>query len=389
MSDPNVTPDGIIESEDLDAAPLAAPKADEPVTETAAPPAEPTPETDEATTENSSYPPYDPGGRRDPFVPLTPPDEKPGAEPPGDGVLFRKDADAFVGPPPPPAPPRAAGARRAQDAEDEDGPLRTVYNRAAADEAPMSLNLLVQSAFKNIGIWLDLLFSLFRDPEEYAFKLKKYGYDQPENVPEEMRPHIETLEEARRDPNHRYRSMDVKDIIREEFRAELNSLTVEGQTKYTPAQVDYIVDVAAAIASRESNGDYNVVNGPDGGRKFNFNFTDMTIDEVIAWQKQDELTNGDEMSAAVGRYQIIRKTLEGLKRDMHLTGNELFDEHTQDLMALHLMQEKGLDAYLSGNPDMPKEIFMNGLKDVWEGFQPSDVTHLDTPLRTPSPGGVR
>lgn len=88
--------------------------------------------------------------------------------------------------------------------------------------------------------------------------------------------------------------------------------------------------------------------------------TQMTVDEVLAWQDSiDPIYN----SEAAGGYQIIEDTLRGLKANMGLKGDELFDTAMQDRMADELMREAGLDKFLKG--DISAETFGRNLSGVW------------------------
>lgn len=90
-----------------------------------------------------------------------------------------------------------------------------------------------------------------------------------------------------------------------------------------------------------------------GGEK---NLTGMTLDEVAALQKQ-MLAHPDNHfnSSALGRYQIVGKTMRGLRGQMGLKGDELFDERMQDTMAMRLAQQRG--------PNVA------GLRNEWEGLR--------------------
>jgi hypothetical protein len=120
--------------------------------------------------------------------------------------------------------------------------------------------------------------------------------------------------------------------------------SVEGDTQYITA------------FGRTADGGHVQPETPDGRP-----LTEMTIDEVIAWQKN--YTDNGSASSAAGKYQIIRKTLEGLKDKMDLTGNELFDEQMQDAMAIKLMEGRGLDDYLEG--DISQGQFINRMAKEW------------------------
>lgn len=114
------------------------------------------------------------------------------------------------------------------------------------------------------------------------------------------------------------------------------------------------------IAEKEGTRDnYNAYYS--NGRNSETDFTTMTLNDVLAWQ--DNFVNGGSPSSAVGRYQIIRKTLRGLMSEMALTGDELFDAKMQDKMALTLLERRGLTRYKKGQ--MPAETFANNLAMEW------------------------
>lgn len=120
------------------------------------------------------------------------------------------------------------------------------------------------------------------------------------------------------------------------------------------------------IASRESGGDYNAT--LDNGRWTNGaqNLTAMTLNQVRELQKfmlsnpENRRLYGDgKGSSALGRYQIVGQTLEGLMREMGLTGNELYDEAMQDRMGAQLVARRG------GNPAALRQEWagLNGVSD--------------------------
>lgn len=141
---------------------------------------------------------------------------------------------------------------------------------------------------------------------------------------------------------------------------------VEGKLPEGPGIATTDNDILALIRRHESRDNYNIANG---GRAVDF--TSMTVNEVIAWQRQDERTNGN-MSAAAGAYQIIRKTLTGLRDKMGLTGNEKFDEAMQDHMATKLMEQRGYRKFLSG--EINGKQFMHELSKEWAAI-PKDFSN--------------
>lgn len=123
------------------------------------------------------------------------------------------------------------------------------------------------------------------------------------------------------------------------------------------------------IASKESGGDYNST--LDHGRWTNGpqNLVSMTLNEVRQLQRQmlanpeNRAKYGDgKGSSALGRYQIVGKTLQGLMEEMGLSGDELYDQKMQDRMARHLLQRRAGQG-------------VQGLRSEWEGLKgvPADV----------------
>lgn len=132
-------------------------------------------------------------------------------------------------------------------------------------------------------------------------------------------------------------------------------------TKYAPMGNPLL----ELIADKESGGDYNRIYGAGHQTR---PLTEMTINEVIAWQK--EFTDNGSPSSAAGKYQIIRKTLMGLKDEMGLTGDEKYDEAMQDRMATSLLNGRGYQDYLSG--DIDESTFMENISKEWAAM-PKDM----------------
>lgn len=89
--------------------------------------------------------------------------------------------------------------------------------------------------------------------------------------------------------------------------------------------------------------------------------TTMSVDEVLAWQ--DANIRAGAKSTAAGQFQVIRKTLQGAKDQMGLSGGEAFDEAMQMRIAVHLMKGRGLEAWRAGK--MSDEEFGNLLAQEW------------------------
>lgn len=119
------------------------------------------------------------------------------------------------------------------------------------------------------------------------------------------------------------------------------------------------------IASRESGGDYNATldNGQwTGGSQ---NLVNMTLNQILELQKMMLANPANRAkydgigSSALGRYQIVSSTLQGLIKEMGLSGEEKFDKDMQDRMGLALI-------------DRRRNQGVEGLRKEWTGLQGVD-----------------
>ena len=114
------------------------------------------------------------------------------------------------------------------------------------------------------------------------------------------------------------------------------------------------------IAKGESSSNYNAYY--DNARNSNDPaFTSMSVDEVLDWQKR-YVADGSP-SSAVGRYQFIRPTLEGLIEEQNIDGSEVFSPELQDRLAIALIQRRGVNDYMDGK--ITREEFGNRLSQEW------------------------
>lgn len=111
------------------------------------------------------------------------------------------------------------------------------------------------------------------------------------------------------------------------------------------------------IGRLESNGNYNVL---VGGKTLP-ELTQMTVGEVLEFQKT-MLASGHE-STAVGKYQIINKTLAGLVKQGVVSAGDPFNAATQDRLAIALMKGRGLDDYKAGK--LGADQFAHSLAMEW------------------------
>lgn len=116
------------------------------------------------------------------------------------------------------------------------------------------------------------------------------------------------------------------------------------------------------IASVEAPLGYNTVYG-NNQRKLPKVLTEMTLNQVIGngpkWSK-------DFGSSAAGRYQFMRATLMGLKKELNLTGAEIFNPALQDRLAVMLLNRRGYSKFLEGRLSLVE--FGLGLAREWASF---------------------
>ncbi|PHS22115.1 MAG: hypothetical protein COA84_13115 [Robiginitomaculum sp.] len=115
------------------------------------------------------------------------------------------------------------------------------------------------------------------------------------------------------------------------------------------------------IGDAESGGDYNII---FSGTKISLPqpITTFTIQEMLAWQT-DSVSAGSESSAA-GKYQVIKKTLNGVVNKLDgLSLTDLYNENTQDTIGYFLLENRGLSKYIAGS--LSRETFANNLSKEW------------------------
>jgi phage-related minor tail protein len=134
---------------------------------------------------------------------------------------------------------------------------------------------------------------------------------------------------------------------------------------------DNILDLIGAAEGTDKGRGYNETLGYGAFTGGAVNLTGMTLNEVLALQKRMLADpNNTYNSSAVGRYQIVRSTLQDAMKDLGLTGDRLFNEDTQDEVARYLLRRRGNDP--------------TGLRNEWEGLRNvDDATIRQTYSNTP------
>lgn len=115
------------------------------------------------------------------------------------------------------------------------------------------------------------------------------------------------------------------------------------------------------IGSTEAPQGYNQVYGGIATRdRPNQPLTTMTVQQVLDWQDSIDARYPSE---AAGRYQVMEDTLRGLVTSGKVSASAIFNETTQDKIALILMERRGLRAYQSGKISL--QAFGNRLAQEW------------------------
>lgn len=135
--------------------------------------------------------------------------------------------------------------------------------------------------------------------------------------------------------------------------ASLILISMQGMQKLHTAEL------LNTIAKVESKYNYNAYFGNPNNTSIQF--TNMTVDEVLEWQK--EFIKQGNPSSAVGRYQFIDSTLRGLAQDLKLDGKIKFDESLQDRLANALLERRGVREYIDNK--ISREEFAHNLSKEW------------------------
>jgi hypothetical protein len=101
--------------------------------------------------------------------------------------------------------------------------------------------------------------------------------------------------------------------------------------------------------------------------------TKHTLDEIRVFQTDQikatkgKITGTKYGTSAVGRYQIMRRTLDGLRKLMHAPEFQLFDKEFQDKCAVELLKDCGLDNWLNGS--LSNRGFHTKLANIWRSIE--------------------
>lgn len=130
----------------------------------------------------------------------------------------------------------------------------------------------------------------------------------------------------------------------------------------TAAGGDKTTQLLDYIGKLESGNNYNTL---VGGRTADL--TNMTVGQVMEMQRG--MIGQGFQSTAVGKYQIIQKTLAELVQQGVVSPDDKFNSSTQDKLAIALMKRRGLEKYQSGT--LSADQFANNLAMEWASLPTS------------------
>ena len=119
------------------------------------------------------------------------------------------------------------------------------------------------------------------------------------------------------------------------------------------------------LGQKESQGKYDML----VGKRQHSPLTSMTVAEVMKFQ--DNMISGrgptgKHESTAVGKYQIVKATMEYLLGTGAIKSDDIFNSNTQDRAAMQLLKRRGMNAYMSGK--ISKDEFADRVAKEWSSM---------------------
>lgn len=143
----------------------------------------------------------------------------------------------------------------------------------------------------------------------------------------------------------------------------------KAETQVTPTKDPYVYfrplfDLFGKSEGTDQGRGYNETLGYGaytGGPK---DLVNMTLDQIDTLQRQ-MLKHPDNHlnSSALGRYQIVGKTLRSLREELNLSGNLKYDQALQDDLCAQLLVRRKIGSWLLNR--LSTENFMIGLAQEW------------------------
>jgi muramidase (phage lysozyme) len=149
--------------------------------------------------------------------------------------------------------------------------------------------------------------------------------------------------------------------------------TYKDKDPATDLLLDFIAGGVAGNQSGESGGNYGAYFGHVHSK---VDFSSMTLSEVYAFQAR--MLQDDSRSTALGRYQFLRGTLQGLQVAHKLSGDTKLTNELQDRFGVSLMVRRGFSRWWL--EQISDEDLANGLSMEWASLpdpQNGGKSHYD------------
>jgi len=141
--------------------------------------------------------------------------------------------------------------------------------------------------------------------------------------------------------------------------------TYKGTDDCTDTILDFIAGGVPGNRTGESGGNYNAVIGLP---RASDDLAQFDLSEIYALMA-DRLSAGMP-STATGRYQVLRRTLQGYAQRTRLPASTLFTHELQDKIAVALLVGRGYRAWWRG--DLSDEEFAHNLSCEWASLPDPD-----------------
>lgn len=122
--------------------------------------------------------------------------------------------------------------------------------------------------------------------------------------------------------------------------------------------LDFIAGGVIGNFIGESKGNYNAY---FANIDSSLDLSAKSFDEIYAFQRW--MLSQDKRSTAIGRYQFLKSTLEGLQEEAQYTGSILFTPETQDRLAIRLLEERGYSEWRMKK--ISDKQFAHNLSIIW------------------------
>jgi muramidase (phage lysozyme) len=149
--------------------------------------------------------------------------------------------------------------------------------------------------------------------------------------------------------------------------------TYKGKDPATDLLLDFIAGGVPGNQSGESGGNYGAYFGHVHSK---VDFSTMTLNEVYAFQAR--MLQDDSRSTALGRYQFLRGTLQGLQVAHKLPGDTKLTNELQDRFGVSLMVGRGFSRWW--REQISDEDLANGFSMEWASLpdpQNGGKSHYD------------